>query len=51
MFFFCYQSSKLKHTLSLLLINLYRQVEILTRPVKQIQNLLIQDKNFIMAAI
>lgn len=47
---YCYQTSKLKHILSLLLINLYKQVEILTKPVKEIQNLLIQDKNFIMAA-
>ncbi len=50
MFFFCYQSSMLKHVVNILLIDLYKQVEILTRPVKQIQNLLIQDKNFIMAA-
>jgi|GEM_PF-4759490 len=51
MYFYCYQSSKIKHAISLLLSNLYRQVEILTKPIKQIQNLLIQDKNFIMAAI
>ena len=50
MFFYCYQVSMLKHILSLLLINLYIHVKIVTKPIKQIQNLLIQDKNFIIAA-
>ncbi|WP_164967647.1 hypothetical protein [Arcobacter sp. CECT 8985] len=49
--FFCFLTMKLKHELSLLLIKLFRLVEIFTKPIKRIQNLLIQDKNFIMAAI
>ncbi len=48
--YFCFKTSILKHEISLLLINSFKQVEILTKPIKQIQNLLIQDKNFIMAA-
>jgi hypothetical protein len=30
---------------------MYHLIKIITRPVKEIQNLLIQDRNFIIAAI
>jgi hypothetical protein len=42
--------SKLKHFIYLALQKLYRAYKISFRPIKEIQNLLIQEKNFILTA-
>jgi len=42
--------SKLKHFICLALIKLFRTFKINVRPVKEIQNLLIQEKSFILTA-
>ena len=45
-----YSLSKFKNIIIYTLIRLYKVIYLTTRPIKEIQNLLIQEKSFILIA-